>query len=96
MATKLIRVTTDCIDILHKYCPTGSLSDGIRDMDRRIRDSEMSVPMTLPNTAGSGYEGTTSAWYPVSPELVDGQTKGYWKRLRGEIDAAIKVYTGSF
>ena len=37
MVTKVKRLDVDCIDIIQSYSAGGSLSDGIRGMERRIK-----------------------------------------------------------
>jgi len=37
MVTKVKRLDVDCIDIIQSYSAEGSLSDGIREMERRIK-----------------------------------------------------------
>ena len=85
MGTKVIRVEADCVDILRKYSGEGSLTDGVREMERRIN----ALPIVgsssdLPNTAGSGWDGSTSShWYPLLP--ADGMSESYWVRFRKEL-----------
>jgi hypothetical protein len=37
MVTKVLRLDVDCIDVIQSYSAGGSLSDGVREMERRIK-----------------------------------------------------------
>jgi hypothetical protein len=80
MATKVIRVEDDCIDIIKRYSGGGSITDGIRKMERRIIDHEMKT---------DERSDPKSNWIPGA-NLTDGMTPEYWKRLKKEVDACIE------
>ena len=89
MSTKVVRVESDCIDIIRKYSPMGSLTDGIRIMDKMLTDRELKVLESrltgtiLPNTS----------WIPGA-NMEDGMTKEYWMRFKKEVDKVVVQYAG--
>lgn len=91
MATKVIRLESDCCDILRKYAPEpASFTDGIREMERRITNRVQPGQMSF-TTASAMATGNASAWYPV---LEDGMSPEYWKRLSREIETVVGSYAG--
>lgn len=88
MTTKVIRVESDCITILRKYAPEpASLTDAIREMERRIQDKPLPGQMSFTSATNMAAQ----SWYP---SLEDGQTPEYWARMRRELDHVIKNYAG--
>ena len=80
MKTLVRRIEPDALDILSKHSDgRGTLSEQIRAMDRKIRDSELKSPETN--------------WIPGANQ-EDGMPKEYWKRLKKEVDAVVKEYAG--
>lgn len=77
-----MRVESDCLDIIRKYSKGGSVTDGVREMEKLI--NKQPVPNTLVSS---------TAWIPGS-NLEAGMSPEYWKRLREELDKVIKNYSG--
>jgi hypothetical protein len=78
MPTKVMRVESDCIDIIRRYSGTGSMTDGVRAMERKIRENEMRK-----------NEPEAPKWIPGG-NLQDGMTPEYWKRFKKEVDTCIE------
>lgn len=86
----------DCDQIIRKYAPDGSLTDGIREMEKQIRDLRDMVrtPISTYEIGGSTTADTVSKWFPDPPVIEDGMPKEYWKRLATELEKIIKDYAG--
>lgn len=96
MATKVFRMEADCEPIIRKYAIEGSLTDGIRAMEMRIHELEMMTRVTpagsfVPAGSVTSVPEATSAWFPV---LEEGMSPAYWKRLKTEVEAVVKIYAG--
>ena len=74
MSTKVMRIESDCVDIIRKYTRGGSLTDGIREMERRLRDGEKAHEV--------------ASWIPGA-NLQDGMSPEYWARLRKEVRESV-------
>lgn len=89
MSTKVIRVESDCIDIMRKYAPEpASFTDAVREMERRILGTPLPGQMSFTSATNMA---AAQSWYP---SLEDGQTPEYWARMRRELDHVIKNYAG--
>jgi len=88
MSTKVIRVESDCIDIMRKYAPEpASFTDAVREMERRILGQPLPGQMSFTSATNLA----AASWYP---SLDDGMTPEYWARLKKELDTVIKNYAG--
>ena len=80
MTTKVVRVEIDCYDLIMGYANGGSATDGVRAMEKRIREV---ASVTEKKQMGVGVSFAV-------PEVVDGMPVEYWKRLKKELESFIE------
>lgn len=97
MATKLVRLTTEAIEIVRGYAPGDSMSRGIIEMDARIKLTD-----SKPAVCDGGILPVTSVKEvfrngPVPEVTVPAVfNEAYWKKLRKVMDEAIEKYSRGY
>ena len=67
----------------------GSLTDGIRIMDKMLTEKEMKLlEQKVTSSTGIG-----SSWIPGA-DYTGGMSPEYWKQIRIELDKVVKQYAG--
>jgi hypothetical protein len=85
MTTKVVRMETDCVEIIRGHTPEGgSITDGVRAMEKLIRVSKESRIDEAKQRFQQGSEVSFSV-----PDMTDGMPAAYWRRLKKELELFI-------
>jgi hypothetical protein len=91
MSTKVVRVEEDCVDIIRKWSPMGSLTDGIRLMNKMLTEKEIKLlEQKVTNAVGL----PPSNFIVPGGDYTGGMSPEYWKNLEKIVDKVVVQYAG--